>query len=83
MRCHSPALLISQPSEFADAFALAALRLRGGAGQSAEGDAAALLAFRAGGDADGDLASWDAATSPCDAGWDSGDAGWAGVMCCD
>merc|ERR1711969_237739 len=34
-------------------------------------DARALLAFRAGGDPDGDLASWDPLTSPCGAGWNS------------
>eukprot|EP01045_Picozoa_sp_COSAG04_P030512 COSAG04_NODE_5328_length_1655_cov_0.922879_2_plen_198_part_00 len=61
----------------------AALQLRGGTGQSIEEDKAALLAFKAGGDEDGDLASWDAATSPCGVGWDSLTAGWAGVMCCE
>ena len=53
--------------------------------QESEGSAAedkvALLTFRAPGDPDDDLASWDEATEPCGAGWDSYSSGWAGVKC--
>ena len=38
---------------------------------------------RAGGDADGDLVSWEPSASPCGDGWDSRTAGWAGVQCCE
>eukprot|EP01046_Picozoa_sp_COSAG06_P043098 COSAG06_NODE_5597_length_3371_cov_1.941015_1_plen_139_part_10 len=48
---------------------------------SAVEDKAALLTFRAAGDPDGDLASWDEATEPCGEGWDSNSVGWAGVQC--
>eukprot|EP01047_Picozoa_sp_COSAG01_P100962 COSAG01_NODE_30747_length_610_cov_0.868885_1_plen_98_part_01 len=41
-----------------------------------------MLAFKAGGDADGDLSSWDpAAGSPCGVGWNSDSGGWEGVRC--
>ena len=52
------------------------------AAQSDAGDKAALLAFKAGGDDEGDLASWTAATDSCGVGWDSIHAGWLGVTCC-
>ena len=45
-------------------------------------DEATLLAFKAGGDADGVLASWEASTSPCDAeGWNNYSTGWYGIKC--
>ena len=45
-------------------------------------DKAALLAFKAAGDPDGDLASWEEATEPCAAeGWNSDSVGWYGVQC--
>lgn len=46
------------------------------------GDKAALLAFKARGDANNNLASWSGATEPCRDGWNSKDAGWRHVMCC-
>ena len=63
---------------------IVALFLLGGraAAQTLAVDEAALLAFKAAGDPDGDLVSWDSATSPCAAlGWDSATAGWLGVTC--
>ena len=50
--------------------------------QTLDADVQALLAFKAGGDADGDLSSWDpAAGSPCGVGWNSDSSGWEGVRC--
>ena len=55
----------------------------GGAAQgSAADDKNALLAFKGGGDPDGDLASWSGTTEPCaDPGWNSHTIGWSGVQC--
>ena len=47
--------------------------------QTTEADAQALLSFKAGGDTNGDLDSWDG--SPCGDGWDSYDLGWRDVKC--
>ena len=50
--------------------------------QTLDADVQALLAFKAGGDADGDLSSWDpAAGSPCGVGWNEWNSGWEGVEC--
>jgi hypothetical protein len=50
--------------------------------QTLDADVQALLAFKAGGDADGDLSSWDpAAGSPCGVGWNDYSSGWDGVRC--
>ena len=42
---------------------------------------AALRAFKARGDPDNALVSWDPSTDPCGAGWDRLGAGWVGVTC--
>ena len=46
---------------------------------SCDFDRVALLAFRAGGDPNGELLSW--LGSPCSLGWNSLTAGWWGVQC--
>ena len=55
------------------------------AAQTLAADKAALLAFKAGGDADDDLASWAATgtAEPCGNGWQSDNLGWRGVRCTD
>ena len=52
------------------------------AGQSNAADKASMLAFKAGGDDNDNMASWTAATDPCGDGWDDFNAGWVGVTCC-
>ena len=56
--------------------------------QDSEGSAAedkvALLSFRAAGDPDDDLASWDEATEPCGEGWDGAElASSPHYACCE
>ena len=60
---------------------IAVTRVMAQEGSAAE-DRAALLAFKAAGDPDGDLTSWEEATEPCAAeGWNSDNLGWSGVQC--
>ena len=56
------------------------LLVRRAAPQTAAEQEAALLAFKTGGNGAG-LESWDAATEPCAAGWNSQSLGWVGVQC--
>jgi hypothetical protein len=50
--------------------------------QTLDADTRALLDFKAAGDANGDLSSWDlAVNSPCGAGWNDYDSGWLHVKC--